>query len=136
MSTDYEKMSDRDLDAMVAERLFGYQWQDVRAKGETNTHRVLCKPNTIHDGEWMMFQLLVVGAPDYTTDPSAWWEVVEHFDVGFVQIDNGWRTAPHDRGWTVKIVAPGQEGEATAVNIGRAVCIAALRALDAQAGGA
>lgn len=68
--------------------------------------------------------------PDYSRDPAAAWEVVEQFAVGYVQIDNGWREVNGERvgGWTCRIVAPGEVGEATAPTMEMAVALAALKA--------
>lgn len=52
----------------------------------------------------------------------------EQFGVGYVKIDNGWRTTPHKLEWTVQIVCPGEDAEVTADTFPMAACLCALKA--------
>lgn len=165
MSMDYEKMSDKELDAMVASRVMGKEpeivWiaraddgkPDAEASAflytDSRFDSIIRSRDQIE--KWIAEHPVVFGekiilgkwlkhAP-YTTDPSAWWEAVEkmradniHPIIESMQNFTG--------KWTCVFYADANGGYGARIgmhddkSIGRAICIAALRALDAQAGGA
>lgn len=80
---DWSRMeAGRELDALVAERVMGFEWRYVRALGETNFVHVLLHPST-HDinGRYNRAGLRQPRHPSYSTDMAAAWLVVEHADA-------------------------------------------------------
>jgi hypothetical protein len=146
----YEKMSDRELDAMVAERVMGKRyWKERRGNYElcvgvayngrepwTTTRTEYQQPERYTPVSAMEAHKIgffgTGNIPDYTTDPSAWWAIVEKMKA------NGFKVLLCTEGDEFQADFECQPigGVCNHKNPGRAVCIAALLALDAQAGGA
>lgn len=122
--------NERAIDAEVAEKVMGIKARQVRPRGCTDLVTVHTNNESCQDGQWTEHELCVYfAAPHYSTDIALADEIIERFEVGFIQIDNGYRSDPHVREWTCKIVAPGEEGEATAKTMPLAISLAALRAV-------
>lgn len=106
------------IDALVAEKVMGWKWHN----------RLLC---------WVLGGVATLSETrskrDYqpTRSIANAWEVVEHFGVLPVSIDNCWRDVGGERvsGWTCEITSHECTGEATASTAPLAICLAALRAL-------
>jgi hypothetical protein len=122
--------NDRELDALVAEKLFGYQWThgslyDLLAPAD-KLHAILGM-NTIGRGENLAQNLNYV--PDFTTDPWASKQVRERMR------ELGWMYIFHceDVGYLCFLFLKGGcVAEASADTEERAVALAALRALGVK----
>lgn len=67
-----------ELDALVAERVMGWEWRDVRLLGETNSLRVLVHPSYPNlNGRYNTLSLRPPLHPSYSTNIAAAWLVVE-----------------------------------------------------------
>jgi hypothetical protein len=121
-----------ELDALVAERVMGWKWCDVRLRGSTNTVRVLLPPR---DGYWRQDgahderDFARAAPPFYSTEIRAAWEVVEALNErGFgVEVFRYGKAEGLEREWFVSI----GDTEADADTAPLAICRAALKALDA-----
>jgi hypothetical protein len=128
----YESCTDRELDAMVAERVMG--WKHLN-NDETSAKRAgVSRP--IYES-WIDGKTIVCTLGDFcpTTDHSAWWSVVEKMqkrpdDAWFIEI-RGTRVLAVFRPAQAKDIHAWQ-AESVASTPGRAVCISALKSLDAQ----
>lgn len=119
---DYEKMTDQELDDATARRVMGWKWcEKLLCWHPDDPSATLAQSRSRR--EWRP-----------STDISAAWSVVEKMgETLSVQIDNvGWGIKPYRAliGWGDDPVCVTAEAETAP----RAIVIAALRALDAQAG--
>ncbi len=151
----YDQMTDEQIDALVAERVMGWRWHKCHTPnldGKTvywfvSTERGVpdwwerpteCeKPERSEQNHIVKF-----GVERYSTDIAAAWEVVEKMRIAVVPSEDGWYAiVPGDilhgsvRGTDVpNMTLEGREGERFVVNDNpaRAICIAALKALDGK----
>lgn len=103
-------MTDRELDAMVAEKVMGWTLHGVAPSGG----RVLIAPSG------------AMGIPNYSTDISAAWQVVEKMRSKRIHFEMG-STIPGD--WTAYF----NNDRATDKSAPRAICLAALKAVGVEA---
>lgn len=129
--SDYNKMSDAELDRAVAEKVFGLKTRSVRGKGSTNTVLGFFGPHFC-DGAYTERELEYHAVPrSYSTDISAAWEVVEkmlktHWPY-IKKPASGKGDLEH---WQVAFYQKSEvnNGKATDQSICRAICLAALQA--------
>lgn len=114
--------ADRNLDALVAERIMGWQWFEDR-KG----FRLLL-PSGEPDGRFYTVQQGPHQfVPCYSADITEAWEVVERFPCAF-GIGRAWKLTGEPAGWSVWI-GVGMGVSARADTVPLAICRAALLAV-------
>lgn len=102
--TDYSKLSDVKINKLVAERL-GWKFQECT------------------DG------ILIPACPSYTTDPAAWWPLVQKMAEGSSK-NRVTITCEYNLGVIDDWVVFSKHAIHSDVNVGRAVCICFLKATD------
>ncbi len=107
-------MSDRELDALVAEKVMGYT--NVRPLGDEHGTLIAHSPGACCDGH---------GVPQFSTDIAAAWHVVEKMRERRIHLELGSRI---DGSWLVSF------GNLRAFDNSapRAVCLAALKAVGVE----
>jgi hypothetical protein len=124
MSTTYDAV--RELDALVAEKVFG--WQRCEAQLHPTDNRMIrgvgyCPPN------WGTGERDVDVVPDYSTDIAAAWQVVEKMRGVIVSINPP--NDAHDDEWCVEWFDGVHTLDAAcAATAPLAICRAALNATD------
>lgn len=131
---DLESLSDRELDALVAERVMGYRWWSTRLRFSTDVRRALHHAGFANDEWWLSdgTEEMFGDGPsnpfmsNYSTNISAAMEVVERMK------QLGWRLIlvnTQDGPWLARFVGFQRvEGEADNMDASRAICLAALQA--------
>lgn len=121
--TDYAKLTDRELDATVAEKVFGHEIGFQGKEPGIVRHKV--------EGDWETWSSL----PRFSTDVSAAFLVVEEMRTkqGCAAV----LCSPVDRGtkWDVTIGDHDRvafHGQASDPSLPRAICLAALRAVGSK----
>ena len=128
--TDIEKLSDRELDALVAEKVMGWKmykgaWFPEGFDFEVEKHK--------YNADWLSNGIHI---PHYSADIAAAWQVVEKmkadFSDGSVEGFSLWFSSnpvqmPH---WKCMFENSEDHVKAEAPTAPRAICLAALRACD------
>jgi hypothetical protein len=103
----------RELDALVAEKIFGWLMIDAAAGIGAPDHSGLSA---------------IAAVPHYSTDIAAVWQIVEHFGRKAASVDVSRRM----RGYRCVIVWDGPNADARAESAPLAICLAGLRACDVK----
>lgn len=117
-------MAGRELDKLVAERVFGISPRMVRAKGSTNTFEVQTDNAYCQDGQCDERELSIYfQALEYSTDPAAFFALLERVrELGlYVETDQS-----RDGAWIVRLQPWG--GDVTAEARGATLPLAFARA--------
>ena len=123
-----EMEAGRELDALVAEKVMGFYWRDV------NEHqRALCPPGIDDFFEILWGEDLDKYVPDYSTDITAAWLVVEKHPHYFIlSRTNDWRgpgMLGDPKKWVCRFYAP-ERFKVVADTAPLAICRAALKAVQ------
>jgi len=115
-------VADRELDALVAEKVMGFEVGIYESYRGITGISYVCK-DKYPSGEFDL--------PNYSTDIKAAWEVVEKFSDESFELDHFC-----DGVWTCKFRWVDDEGEseaeAKAKTAPRAICLAALKAMGVE----
>ena len=125
-------VTDRELDRLCAEKVMGLKIiRATKKKSVLLTGCRVCYGWYVDTGKRHMFGPIAEDILRYTTDPTAWMQVVEKmiergwkFELCHGQFMAKWRAAFY-KGNHLEMLEP----EAT---VGRAVCLAALKAVEGQ----
>lgn len=118
--TDYDKLSDRDLDAAVAKKVMGLDIVDALVALKNEKHYVrIPKDSDISPGRIGLI-------PHYSTDIAAAWEVVEKMATlpRAPGQYGGFQVNYDDHGWTAAFWKTYAFGKSPS----HAICLAALKA--------
>ena len=138
MTATTELGAGRELDALVAEKVMGYRWREVRAKGSTNTVPVwegsaYRWPDGVYDARELAAR---GGPPVFSTSIAAAWQVVEKMrEHPNVLLHTLHLVAyPYNRAYAAFAGLP-DDGDFVEANgdhsVPLAICRAALRAIEA-----
>jgi len=127
----------RAIDAMVAEKVMGWQWQVRLGTPKGWPKDKWCFPAdrptlasmrggltkwsssptgdfehcglNEEEARWYANGIRHENLPHYSTDPAACRELIDHHQTGYVEIHNGWGEVNGERvgGWHCRIVPPG-----------------------------
>lgn len=110
----------REMDQLVAEKVTG--WQIGSHNGLSNL--------SPEGSRWCRERNPMEGIPYYSTDIAAAWEVVEKLHLSGFTVYSG-LVGPLEPHAIAKIIGRGRECEVKAETAPHAICLAALRAINA-----